>query len=75
MDFGLKPAVFGFLTNTIAPPRIALASRSNHQKIQQVFSLLSKKTFCLGVVDWCEIPRILEDIEVLSDILSVTSTK
>jgi len=33
----VKPAVFGYLTNAIAPPPIALESCSNLQKIQQVF--------------------------------------
>jgi len=35
--FGLKPAVFGCLTNPLAPPPIALESCSNPQKIRQVF--------------------------------------
>jgi len=31
LDFGLKPAVFGCLTNVIAPPPIALESCSRAQ--------------------------------------------
>jgi len=34
LEIGLKPAVFGCLTNAIAPPPIALVSCSNPQKIQ-----------------------------------------
>jgi len=33
----LKPAVFGCLTNAIAPPAIALESCPNPQKMRQVF--------------------------------------
>jgi len=40
----LKPAVFGCLTNAIAPPPIVLESCLNPQKIQKVFySALAKK--------------------------------
>jgi len=31
LDFGIKPAVFGCLTDTIAPPPIALESCSRAQ--------------------------------------------
>jgi len=37
LDFSLKPAVFGCLTNAIAPPLISLESCSNPQKIRQGF--------------------------------------
>jgi len=36
-NFGLKPAVFGCLTNTIAPPLIALESCSSPQMDRPVF--------------------------------------
>jgi len=37
LDFGLKPAVFGCLTNTTAPPPIALESGSRAQTDRPVF--------------------------------------
>jgi len=49
LDFGLKPAVFGCLTNAIAPPPIALESCSTAQTDWPVL-----KIFWLGVADFCE---------------------
>jgi len=37
LEMGLKPAVFGCLTNAIDPLLIVLESCSNSKKIQQVF--------------------------------------
>jgi len=37
LDFNLKPAVFGCLTNAIAPPLIALESCSRAQTDRPVF--------------------------------------
>jgi len=49
LDFSLKPAVSGCLTNTIlAPPLIALESYSNPQNIRQVFYSALKRNFLVG---------------------------
>jgi len=37
LEISLKPAVFSCLTNSIAPPPIALETCSNTQKIRQIF--------------------------------------
>jgi len=46
--FGLKPAVFGRLTNATAPPPIALESCSMAQTDRQSSRLHSKKNFLVG---------------------------
>jgi len=51
-EIGLKPAVVSCLTNTIAPPLIALESCSGLKRIGQSSSLRSKKVFCLGVANF-----------------------
>jgi len=45
LHFSLNPAVFGCLTNGIAPLPITLKSCSNPQKIRQVFYSTLEKTF------------------------------
>jgi len=55
LDFGLKPAVFGCLTNAIAPPPIALESCSRAQTDRPVFySALEKNFFGWGLWIFCE---------------------
>jgi len=48
-DFRKKTAVFGCLTNALAPPLIALESCSRVKRIGQSGRLHSKKNFFLGV--------------------------
>ena len=48
LDFGLKPAVFGCLTNAIAPPPVALESCSRAQTDRPVFSSALEKNFLIG---------------------------
>jgi len=48
LDFGLKPPLFGCLTNAIAPPPIALKSISNPQKIRHASRLYAKKNVWLA---------------------------
>jgi len=52
LDFGLKPAVFGCLTNTIAPPPIVLESCSKLKWIDPSSSLHSKKNYLVGSCDF-----------------------
>jgi len=47
-DFRKKTAVFGCLTNAVAPPPITLESCSAAQTVGQSSRLHSKKNFCLG---------------------------
>jgi len=54
LDFSLKPAVFGCLTNAIATPSIALKSCSKAQTDRQSSSLHSKKIFGWGLQIFCE---------------------
>jgi len=51
-EFRLKPAVFGCLTNTIAPLPIALESCSRAQTDWPVFYSALKKIFWLGVANF-----------------------
>ena len=48
LEIGLKTAVFGCLTNVIAPPLIALESCSNPQKMRHVFQSAMKKNLVQG---------------------------
>jgi len=48
LEIGLRPAVFGCLTNAIAPPPIALESCSNPEKIRLVFYSALEKIFLVG---------------------------
>jgi len=55
LDFGLKPAVFGCLTNAIPPSPIVLQSCSRAHTDQPVFlSALEKKFFGWGLRIFCE---------------------
>jgi len=53
-DFGLKPAVVSCLTNTLAPPSIALDSCSKLKRIGQPSRLHLKKMFAWGLQIFCE---------------------
>jgi len=53
-DFGLKPAVFGCLTNAIAPLPIVLESCSMAKTDPPVLPALEKKFFGWGLQIFCE---------------------
>jgi len=53
LELGLKPEVFGCLTNAIAPPPIALDSCSKAETDRPIFYVCTrKKIFWLGFADF-----------------------